>query len=240
MQARVTPHALVFGGTGAVGAEVLRGLARAGVPTVFTYNRSKEKGEALASELSQRAFHCDIAQPNAIRALLHGLEHEGIAPTVFIHCAAVSQFLSIDKISDDDWHAAHAVNCQSAFVACQQLAPKMASNKDGHVVLVGALDRSQSIPAPVHFAATQGMLSAMTMALAKELGPRGIRVNMVALGILDSGLSRELNPQLVADYKAFSAMRRLGTPAEAAKAILWLALENTYMNGKVLSVNGGI
>jgi 3-oxoacyl-[acyl-carrier protein] reductase len=49
-----------------------------------------------------------------------------------------------------------------------------------------------------------------------------------------------LNPQLVADYKAFSAMRRLGTPAEAAKAILWLALENTYMNGKVLSVNGGI
>jgi 3-oxoacyl-[acyl-carrier protein] reductase len=84
------------------------------------------------------------------------------------------------------------------------------------------------------------MLSAMTMALAKELGPSGIRVNMVALGILDSGLSRELNPKLVADYKTFSALRRLGTPAEAAKAILWLALENTYMNGKVLSVNGGI
>jgi 3-oxoacyl-[acyl-carrier protein] reductase len=241
MQARVTPAgALVFGGTGAVGAEVLRGLAHAGIPAAFTYHRSKEKAEALVGEFSHRAFHCDLAKPNAIRALLHELEHEDMFPTVFIHCAAVSRFLSIDRISEDDWQMAHAVNCHSAFVACQHLAPRMASKKEGHVVLVGALDRSQSIPAPIHFAATQGMLSAMTMALAKELGPSGIRVNMVALGVLDSGLSRELNPKLVADYKTFSALRRVGTPTEAAKAILWFALENTYMNGKVLSVNGGI
>ncbi|MES2355393.1 MAG: SDR family oxidoreductase [Pseudomonadota bacterium] len=241
MQARVTPaSALVFGGTGAVGAEILRGLAHAGVPTAFTYHRSKEKAETLAGEFSHRAFHCDLAKPEAIRALLQKLDQEGISPTVFIHCAAVSRFLSIDQISDDDWQMTHAVNCHSAFVACQQLAPYMASKNEGHVVLVGALDRSQSIPAPIHFAASQGMLSAMTMALAKELGPKGIRVNMVALGVLNSGLSRELSPTLVADYKTYSAMRRIGTPAEAAKAILWLALENTYMNGKVLSVNGGI
>lgn len=241
MQARVTPgRALVFGGTGAVGSEVLRGLARAGIPTVFTYNQSKDKAEALARECSQRAFQCDLAQPSAIRTLLQNLEHEDVSPTIFIHCAAISRFLPIDKINEDDWMTTHAVNCHSAFVACQELAPHMASKKEGHIVLVGALDRSQSIPLPIHFAASQGMLSAMTMALAKELGSSGVRVNMVALGILDSGLSRELNPKLVNDYKTFSAMRRTGTPAEAAKAILWLALENTYMNGKVLSVNGGI
>jgi 3-oxoacyl-[acyl-carrier protein] reductase len=84
------------------------------------------------------------------------------------------------------------------------------------------------------------MLAALTMALAKELGPRGIRVNMAALGVLDSGLSRDLDIKLLADYQVFSALRRCGTPAEAARAILWLALENSYMNGKVLPVNGGI
>jgi NAD(P)-dependent dehydrogenase (short-subunit alcohol dehydrogenase family) len=78
------------------------------------------------------------------------------------------------------------------------------------------------------------------MALAKELGPRGIRINLVALGVLDAGLSRELSPELLEDYKQFSALRRLGTPREAARAVLWLALHNRYMNGKVLAVNGGI
>jgi 3-oxoacyl-[acyl-carrier protein] reductase len=84
------------------------------------------------------------------------------------------------------------------------------------------------------------MLSGMTMALGKELGPRGVRINMVALGLLEGGLSRQIAPALVADYKTFSALRRLGQPDEAARVILWLALENTYVNGKVLSVNGGL
>jgi 3-oxoacyl-[acyl-carrier protein] reductase len=78
------------------------------------------------------------------------------------------------------------------------------------------------------------------MALAKELGPGGVRANVVSLGMLEEGLSREVDPKLMADYKSFSALRRLGTPAEAAKAILWLALENTYVNGRVVAVNGGI
>jgi 3-oxoacyl-[acyl-carrier protein] reductase len=108
------------------------------------------------------------------------------------------------------------------------------------MVLVGAMGRAQSITLPVHFAASQGMLSAMTMTLAKELGPRGIRVNMVALGLLESGLSRGISPELEADFKNCSALRRLGTPEEAARAILWLALENTYMNGEVVPVNGGL
>jgi NAD(P)-dependent dehydrogenase (short-subunit alcohol dehydrogenase family) len=107
-------------------------------------------------------------------------------------------------------------------------------------VLVGAIDRTQSIPLPIHFAASQGALSAMTMTLGRELGPQGIRVNMVALGLLDAGLSSEISPKLVADYQSYSALRRVGRPEEAARAILWLALENTYMNGEVLSVNGGI
>jgi 3-oxoacyl-[acyl-carrier protein] reductase len=125
-------------------------------------------------------------------------------------------------------------------VACQELIPAMARAGEGHIVVVGALDRTQSLPLPVHFAASQGMLSAMCMALAKEVGGQGIRVNMVAVGLLDGGLSREISRQSVEDYKTFSALRRVGQPREVARAILWLALENGYMNGKVVPANGGI
>jgi len=235
-----TSKALVFGGTGAVGSAVLRGLARAGVPTVFTYHRSIDKACALAAEHSQRAIGVDLADSDAVRRLISDLDRDG-APNIFVHCAATSGALELERISDEAWHTVQLVNVQSAFVACQELGPRMAAkSQGGHMVLVGAIDRGQSIPLPVHFAASQGALSAMTMALGKQLGPRGICVNMVALGLLEGGLSREISPKLVADYTTFSALRRLGTPDEAARAILWLALENTYMNGEVLPVNGGL
>lgn len=241
MQSRLTAaKALVFGGSGVVGAEVLRGLARAGVPTAFTWNRSRERAQALAHELAQHPVQVDLSNPAATRAALRALHGQGFQPNVFIHCAAVNRLASLGDLSDEDWQTAQAVNCHSAFIAVQELAPGMAQQKEGHIVLVGALDRTQSLPMPVHFAASQGGLSALAMAVAKELGPKGVRINLVSLGLLEGGLSREVDPKLVADYKNFSALRRLGQPGEVAKAILWLALENTYMNGRVLAVNGGM
>jgi 3-oxoacyl-[acyl-carrier protein] reductase len=241
MRARVrAASALVFGGTGAVGRAVVEGLARAGVPTVFTYCRSTEQAESLTARHGQRAVRLDLCDLDAIRRLVSDLEREGAAPNVFIHCAGVTQSRKLGDITEDDWRTVHLVNGHGAFVASQELARSMSANGEGDIVFVGALDRGQSLPAPVHFAASQGMLSAMTMALGKELGPRGIRVNMVALGLLQAGLSREMTPGQVADYESYSALRRTGTPEEAARAILWLALENTYMNGKVLPVNGGL
>ncbi len=241
MQSRLNPpRALVFGGTGTLGAEVLRGLARASIPTAFTWHQSRERAHALASELSMRPLQVDLSDATATRGALRALREEGFVPNLFIHCAGLNPSTSLDKITDESWHKTMAVNCQSAFIACQELAPTMAQAGEGHIVLVGALDRTQSAPSPVHFAASQGALSAMAMAVSKELGPKGVRINVVALGLLEGGLSREVGEKLVADYKGFSALRRLGRPEEAAKAILWLALENTYMNGKVLPVNGGI
>lgn len=233
------PRALVLGGSGAVGSAVLRGLAAAGVPTTFTYCRSAARALALANEHTQRALALDLRERGALRQLLRTLAAEGASPNVLIHCAAISQTLELAAISDEAFDEVQQVNAYSAFVAVQELAPHLAE-AGGDIVLVGAIGQAQSIPAPVHFAASQGMLSGMTMALAKELGPRGVRINMVALGLLEGGLSRQIAPALVADYKTFSALRRLGQPDEAARVILWLALENTYVNGEVLSVNGGL
>jgi 3-oxoacyl-[acyl-carrier protein] reductase len=232
--------ALVFGGTGTVGSAVLAGLARAGVPTVFTYRTQREKAEALAREHSQRGVAVDLARPKEIRSLLQTLAREGHSADIFVHCAATSRSLPLAAISDDDFQAVNMVNAHSAFVACQELAPAMIERGSGHVVLIGAIDRTQSLPAPIHYAASQGALSTMAMSLGKELGRHGVRVNLLALGLLETGLSREISPKLVEDYKSFSALRRLGTAEEAARAALFLALENTYMNGRVLAVNGGL
>jgi len=234
----VSRPALVLGGTGTVGREVLRGLARAGVPAAFTYFRSRERAESLARELAQQAIQADLADPAAVRGLCGDLR--GAAPRAVLHCAGILGPGALSATTDADWDAVMAVNARSAFVVCRELAGPMAAAGGGDVVFVGALDRGQSLPLPPAYAASQGLLGALAMALAKELGPRGIRVNVAALGPLDAGLSRGLNPKVLEDYCTFSALHRRGTPEEAARAILWLALENSYIDGKVVPVNGGI
>lgn len=220
--------ALVFGGTGAVGGAVIRELSRRGVGGAFTYLASQERARALEAELGFRALRCDLSSAGAVRDLLASLEP---APDVVVHCAAISG-------DDEQWETMMAVNARAALLAAEHLAGRCPGG--GDLVVVGALDRTQSLPLPVGFAATQGALSAMVMALGHELGPRGIRANMVALGLLGAGLSETLAKKSRADYHKFSALRREGSPEEAARAIAWLALENRYVQGKVLPINGGI
>jgi 3-oxoacyl-[acyl-carrier protein] reductase len=237
----VRDGALVFGGTGHVGAAVLRGLHRAGVPAAFTYRASADRAAAIAAELSMRAMQVDLADAAAVRDLFRVLDAEGRCPDVFVHAAAVVDPLPLDAISDAGWDAAHAVNLRSAFIACQELARRWVDQgREGHIVLTAALDGVHAVKSPLHFATSQAGRIGLARTLAKELGPRGIRVNVVTLGVLDGGISRGLDPGLRADYLKFSAMGRIGAAEEAARPILWLGLENSYMTGAVLPVTGGL
>ncbi len=230
-------HALVLGGTGAVGGAVLHELTRRGVAATFTYHRSAARAAALTAELGHRGVAVDLADPAAVAAMLDGLDRDGVAPDVLITCAAVSPGGELAALALADWRACFAVNVDATAQVCAWFAR---AGRGGDIVLVGGLDRGQSLPLPVAYAASQGALATLAMALGHELGDRGIRVNLVALGVLDSGLSRQLSTARRKDYQQFSALRREGTPAEAARVIGWLALENSYVQGKVIAANGGI
>lgn len=229
-------RALVLGGTGAVGSAVARELCAAGVACTLAYHQNAARAEALAAELDCRVARVDATDGAQLAALIR----DGGPFDILVFAAGTLERAALLDLTDAAFDAAFAVNARSALIACREIAPAMIERGGGDILLVGGLDRAQSLPVPVAYAATQGMLAALSMALAKELGPHGVRINMVALGLLDAGLSLALDARLREDFLAFSALRRFGTPAEAARAIAWLALHNRYLNGKVIPINGGL
>lgn len=233
----MTRHALLTGGTGAVGREILALLTARAVATTFTCHSHTDSAEQLASTHGARAIALDLRDPDAIKRALGALDDP---PDLFIHAAATIDTTPALELTPASFHEQLTVNTASVLSVVQALAPSMIEAGSGDIVVLGALDRGQSLPIPAGFAASQGALSALVMALARELGPQGLRINMVSSGLLDAGLSQALPDSIFDDYTTFSAMRRLGTPIEVARAAVWLGLENTYMSGKIMPINGGI
>jgi NAD(P)-dependent dehydrogenase (short-subunit alcohol dehydrogenase family) len=142
----------------------------------------------------------------------------------------------VAQVDEAGWDRMMDVNAKSTFFAVRRAAPLMRDG--GNVVVIGSIDGVKMVPAPVHYAAAKGALQGMVGAMAKEFGERRIRVNMVAPGILDGGLSRDIPPNLLAEYIKHCGLKRLGTMGEIAAMVAWLALRNTYVTGQTILIDG--
>lgn len=224
-------RALVLGGTGVIGSAVVRGLRARGVETTFTFHTNQAK----ATELGGPSVKVDLTDPDAIAPLFASTFD------VLVHCAAVHPLGRFADLGAEDFDTPVALAGRATFLAVRAFSARLVAEKrPGHVVLVGALERAQSLPLSAPFAAAQGMLGPLAMSLAKELGPHGILVNLVAGGLVGDGVSRVLDAESIETYRKLSALHRLGRAEEIAAPVLFLALDNRYMTGKTLAANGGI
>lgn len=228
---------LVLGGSGALGQALLRELSQCGASACFTFLDEHETAQALQAELGFPAYQVDLRHAAAVQELFAQLETEQRLPSAVVHCAGIAPNCPLQEISVQSWDELHAIHGRAALQVAQQMQLR---KLQGSLVLVAGLDGILPVPASAHYAASQAALWGLTQALAKELAPQGILVNLAVLGVLDGGISAELAPHLHTRYQRYAAMRRTGTCAEAARALRWLALENTYMNGTQLPISGGL
>jgi 3-oxoacyl-[acyl-carrier protein] reductase len=245
--ARAEPRrCIVTGGTGRVGRAICAALAAGGARVGFTHHRAEAGARALCEELGGATTRSlDLRETAAIGPALRQLADDLGGCDAFVHAAGVASTVEparFEKLAELDvagWDALFAVNVKGAAFACQALADRLA-DAGGNVVFLSSLNGPKLVPAPAAYAASKAALVGLTQALAKELGPRGVRVNAVAPGLLDGGISVNVPEDLREEVRKHSCLRRLGRFEEVAALVAFLALENTYVTGRAIVVDGGL
>lgn len=230
-------HALVTGASRGIGAATARALAAAGWSVDINYLRSEAKAAAVAAEISGRAFRADVADPAQVKELF---ARSGDVDLLVCNAGIAWSGLLTD-MTDAEWARLFAVNVTGAFNCCREAIPGMVRRKQGCIVLLSSILGVSGGSCEAAYSATKGAVAALARALAKELGPSGIRVNAVAPGAIDTDMLACLNAEEKAALADESALCRLGRPEDVARAVVLLASEEAgFVTGQVLGVDGGL
>ena len=238
--------ALISGGSRGIGAACVRAFAEDGYAVVFLYNRSAGKAEALVQALRSEgrdvtAYPCDVSDPQQVAATVADILRTYRRIDVLVNCAGIAHIGLFTDMTEDEWDRLFAVNVRSAFSLTKAVLPWMISARKGSIVNVSSMWGEVGASCEVAYSATKAALIGLTKALAKEVGPSGVRVNCVTPGVIDT----DMNAQLTEDDRAALAdetpLGRIGSPEEVAKAILFLCGEGaSFITGQVLGVSGGL
>jgi 3-oxoacyl-[acyl-carrier protein] reductase len=229
--------ALVTGGSRGIGAATARALADAGWPVAVNYRADAEAAEAVAAEVGGIAIQGDVADPSAAEQLVGGAEQALGAPVlVLVNNAGITADNLSPALTDDDWDSVVLTNLTGAFRLTRRALKPMLRARYGRIVNVASVVGIKANPGQANYAAAKAGLVGMTKTVAAEVARRGITVNAVAPGFIDTDMTAGING--VADH---IPARRTGTPEEVAACVRFLASDDAaYVTGTTLTVDGGL
>ena len=192
------------------------------------------------AEIAHRT-DCDLRDPDAVAAFAEKLLADKGCPDAIINCAGIAQQKQFQDISESDWDDMMDSDLKAAYLLIKAFLPAMISRKSGSIVNVASMWGEVGASMEAHYSAVKGGLIAMTKALAKELGPSGIRVNCVSPGCIRTRMMEGFSEETLKNLAEETPLGRIGEPEEAAAAIFFLAGdEASFITGQVLGVNGGM
>jgi 3-oxoacyl-[acyl-carrier protein] reductase len=233
--------ALVTGGSRGIGAAVSRDLAVAGARVAVNYRTGKDAAEEVASEIGGVALSADVSDPEQAQALVERIESELGDLDILVNNAGVTRDTLIARMSDEDWDVVLDTNLRGAFNTSRAVARKMLRRRSGVIVNLTSVVGLHGNPGQANYAASKAGLIGLTKALARELGSRGVRVNAVAPGYIDTELTNVLSDEQRGAILANTPLGRLGQPEDVAGAVRFLCSdEAAFVTGEVLLVDGGL
>ena len=234
--------ALVTGASGGIGAAIARALHAQGASVVLSGTRV-DVLEALAAELGPRAFACaaDLRQAGAADALLAAAETAAGPLSILVNNAGLTRDMLALRMKDEDWQAVLDVDLSAPFRLARAALRGMLRRRAGRIIQISSVVGATGNAGQANYAAAKAGLVGMSKALAQEVGSRGVTVNVVAPGFIETPMTDVLGEAQRAKLIEAIPLGRMGQPADVAAAVAYLASdEAAWVTGATLHVNGGM
>ena len=239
-----TQVALVTGASRGIGRAIALELAGKGfrvIGTATTEAGAAAIGAALAAFVGSRGIVLDVTDGDAVNDAIDGVVRAEGGLHVLVNNAGITRDMLSMRMKDDDWHVVLATNLTAVFRASRAAIRPMMKQRYGRIVNITSVVGASGNPGQANYAAAKAGVAGMTRSLAREVGSRGITVNCVAPGFIETDMTKALPETQAAALLAQIPLGRLGQPGEIAHAVAFLASpEASYITGSELHVNGGM
>jgi 3-oxoacyl-[acyl-carrier protein] reductase len=238
--------ALVTGGSRGIGRAIALQLARDGFDVAFCYRQAQDAAREVEEEilrLGRRAFQrpFDVGDFAAVRAFVSTVDEELGPPEVVVNSAGIISDSPLVLMEPETWRAVLSTNLDGIFNVCRSVVFNLMKRRSGCIVNIGSVAGVYGYGTQTNYSASKAGVIGFSKALAKELGPYNIRVNVVAPGAIDTEIIKDVAPKMLERIVASIPMRRVGQAQEVADLISFLASDRArYVTGQTIQIDGGI
>lgn len=238
--------ALIAGGSGAIGRVVAARIAAEHIDTRIGFDRHAEEAERVASDIRNRGFpahavHLDLLHPHMADEVCQAIFDREGRLDILINCAAINREAPAAGMDDSTWRQVIDVNLDGAFRLCRASAKFMIVGGTGRILNISSISAACGGRGQINYAVSKAGVEAMTRVLALELGRKGILVNCVAPGVIETGMSERIRKEYGDALLSNIALRRYGTAEEVAEVAAFLVSQAaSYITGQIIRVDGGM
>ena len=230
-------NALVTGASRGIGRAIAAELSRAGASVVVGYRSAQDEAEALASEIGGRAVQADVSSPEDAKRLVE----EAGDVDILVNNAGLTRDTVLARMSDEDWRSVIDTNLGSVFHTCRAVTRPMMKKRGGAIVNISSVVGVHGNFGQTNYAASKAGIIGFTKSLARELGSRGVRANVVAPGYVKTQLTDVLPEEATKLMVDNTPLGRIAEPEDVAGAVRFLVSdEASFITGEVLLVDGGL